>query len=69
MARGRWAPSQRQVRRQALPALTFPVVSIPLMTHRYKTAQQVAEEMTSHHWTVPLSSMAAVIFSVCRYQK
>lgn len=49
--------------------LTFPVDSMPLMTHRYTTAQDAAKQASSRPWMEPLSLMSAVMFSVCRYQK
>lgn len=50
-------------------ALTFPVVSVPLMTHRYTMAQEAVKQTRSQHWTEPLSLVSAVTFSVCRYRK
>lgn len=50
-------------------ALTLPVVSMPLMTHRYTTAQEAARQSSSRHWTGPLSLMSAETFRVRRYQK
>lgn len=50
-------------------ALTFPAVSVPLMTHGYTMAQEAVKQTSSQHWTEPLSSVSAVMFSVCRYRK
>ena len=49
--------------------LTFPVVSMPLMMHRYTAAQETARQSSSRHWTGPPSPMSAETFSVRRYQK
>jgi hypothetical protein len=52
-----------------LPTLTFPVLSMPLMTHRYTVDQQATRQRNSFHWIVPVLLMSDVIFRVCRYQK
>lgn len=49
--------------------LTFPVLSMPLMTHRYTVVQQATRQRNSFHWIVPVLLMSDVIFRVCRYQK
>lgn len=54
---------------QGCRRLTFPVVSMPLMTHRYTTAQETARQSSSRHWTGPPSLMSAETFRVRRYQK
>lgn len=49
--------------------LTFPVLSMPLMTQRYTVAQQATRQRNRFHWIVPGLLMSDVMFRVCRYQK
>lgn len=66
---GQRGQSRKRLWHTRLLTLTFPVLSMPLMTHRYTVDQQATRQRNSFHWIVPVLLMSDVIFRVCRYQK
>lgn len=48
---------------------TFPVVSMPRITHTYSTLQAHVRQSRIHHWMEPESLMEVEMLRVSRYQK
>lgn len=50
-------------------ARTLPVVSMPRMTHTYRTLHAQVRQSRTHHCTEPELLMASEMLRVSRYQK